>query len=398
MVPGAEDPRRGARARRRPHRPVRADHAEPGGDGRVRRGDGAARAADSPVDWRCHDVEGAHRGQGGAEVLAGRCCGSRTPPGRCRSPRPCCRDEQRPGLLAEVKADYDAVRARHAAKHGERALLSLADARANATVFDWTGHRPRRPHLLLQQAKDTGYPGSTRWAGRPSSPARSTTIPVEELRGYIDWTPFFGAWELKGRFPDILNHPASGEAARRLYEDAQVMLDRLEREQWLHANAVIGLVPGQLRRRRHRGLHRRDPHRGAHGAAQPAPAGGAPGRHTEPLQRRLRRAEVDRAARLRGGLRGHGRARHAGADRGVPGRPRRLQRDPARGARRPARRGVRRADARAGATRVLGVRPGRAARSTRRSSASSMPASAPPRGTPPARTTPRSRRCGRCST
>ncbi|MGB8381894.1 MAG: vitamin B12 dependent-methionine synthase activation domain-containing protein, partial [Dermatophilaceae bacterium] len=152
-------------------------------------------------------------------------------------------DEQRPGLLARVKADYDAVRARHAAKHGARDLLSLADARANATVFDWTGHRPRRPHLLLQQAKDTGYSG-----GHPLGRATQFTrtfqdYPVEELRGYIDWTPFFGAWELKGRFPDILNHPASGEAARRVYEDAQVMLDRLEREQWLRANAVIGLFP-----------------------------------------------------------------------------------------------------------------------------------------------------------
>ena len=152
-------------------------------------------------------------------------------------------DEQRPGLLAQVKADYDAVRARHAAKHGARELLSLADARANATVFDWTGHRPRRPHLLLQQAKDTGYSG-----GHPLGRATQFTrtfhdYPVEELRGYIDWTPFFGAWELKGRFPDILNHPASGEAARRVYEDAQVMLDRLEREHWLRANAVIGLFP-----------------------------------------------------------------------------------------------------------------------------------------------------------
>ncbi|MGV1008798.1 MAG: methionine synthase [Dermatophilaceae bacterium] len=151
-------------------------------------------------------------------------------------------DEQRPALLAQVKADYDAVRARHAAKHGERALLPLADARANATRFDWTAYRPRRPHLLLQQARDTGYSGHP--LGRATQFTRTFhDYPVEELREYIDWTPFFGAWELKGRFPDILNHPASGEAARRLYEDAQVLLDRVQREHWLTANGIFGLFP-----------------------------------------------------------------------------------------------------------------------------------------------------------
>ena len=182
-------------------------------------------------------------------------------------------DEQRPTLLADVKADYDAVRARHAAKQGERALLPLGQARANATAFDWTAYRPRRPHLLLQQAKDTGYP-----VHHPAGVATQFTrvfrdYPVEELRRYIDWTPFFGAWELKGRFPDILNNPASGEAARKLYDDAQVMLDTLARGALAPRQRHHRAVPGELGRRRHRGLHRRDPHRGPDRAAQPAPAG-----------------------------------------------------------------------------------------------------------------------------
>jgi 5-methyltetrahydrofolate--homocysteine methyltransferase len=67
--------------------------------------------------------------------------------------------------------------------------------------------------------------------------------PLGELRDYIDWQPFFNAWEMKGRFPDILNNPASGEAARRLYDDAQEMLDRIVEEGWLRANAVFGLFP-----------------------------------------------------------------------------------------------------------------------------------------------------------
>jgi cobalamin-dependent methionine synthase I len=67
---------------------------------------------------------------------------------------------------------------------------------------------------------------------------------VAELRQYIDWTPFFGAWEMRGRFPDLLNNPASGEAARSLYNDAQAMLDRIEAEGWLSPRGVFGLWPG----------------------------------------------------------------------------------------------------------------------------------------------------------
>jgi 5-methyltetrahydrofolate--homocysteine methyltransferase len=66
---------------------------------------------------------------------------------------------------------------------------------------------------------------------------------LAELREYIDWQPFFNAWEMKGRFPDILNNPASGEAARKLWDDAQRMLDTLIEEKWLTAKGVIGLFP-----------------------------------------------------------------------------------------------------------------------------------------------------------
>jgi 5-methyltetrahydrofolate--homocysteine methyltransferase len=70
-----------------------------------------------------------------------------------------------------------------------------------------------------------------------------TDYSLAELREYIDWQPFFNAWELKGRYPDILNNPTTGEAARRLWEDAQQMLDRLIEERWLTASGVIGLFP-----------------------------------------------------------------------------------------------------------------------------------------------------------
>ena len=69
------------------------------------------------------------------------------------------------------------------------------------------------------------------------------SYPIAELRDYIDWQPFFNAWEMKGRFPDILNNPTTGETARKLYDDGQEMLDRIIAEDWLTANAVYGFFP-----------------------------------------------------------------------------------------------------------------------------------------------------------
>jgi 5-methyltetrahydrofolate--homocysteine methyltransferase len=131
-------------------------------------------------------------------------------------------DERRPALLAEVEADYDALRRRHAAKQ-DRKLVSLEDARARRTPISWEGYVPPAP----------GQTGVQVFAD----------YDLAELRDYIDWQPFFNAWEMKGKFPDILNSPTTGETARKLYDDAQEMLDRLTEEQWLTANGVIGFFP-----------------------------------------------------------------------------------------------------------------------------------------------------------
>ncbi|MDP5183297.1 methionine synthase [Blastococcus sp. BMG 814] len=154
-------------------------------------------------------------------------------------------DEQRPQLLAETDADYAALRERHAARQDSRKLLPLEQARANATPVDWSGYTPPRPRMLLQQAKDvcTG-PGCDHLHDDATQFVKTfPDYPLEELRGYIDWQPFFNAWEMRGRFPDILHNPATGEAARRLYEDAQAMLDRIVAERWLRASGVLGLFP-----------------------------------------------------------------------------------------------------------------------------------------------------------
>ncbi|WP_267489887.1 methionine synthase [Enemella evansiae] len=154
-------------------------------------------------------------------------------------------DERRPKFLEGIEADYETIRKRHAAKGNERPLLRYADAVAGRTPIDWSEHRPPRPRFLLQQARDVANDGALdEHLGRITSFTRTfTEYPLEILRDYIDWQPFFNAWELKGRFPDILNNPASGEAARKLWDDAQAMLDRLIEERWLHANGVVGFWP-----------------------------------------------------------------------------------------------------------------------------------------------------------
>ena len=132
-------------------------------------------------------------------------------------------DKQRPGLLEATAADYAALRERHAQKN-ERPTLTLEKARANRTPIEWDGYTPPVPPVGLGVREFLDYD-------------------IAELREYIDWQPFFNAWEMKGRFPDILNNPATGETARKLYADAQTMLDTLIEDNWLTANGVIGFFP-----------------------------------------------------------------------------------------------------------------------------------------------------------
>ncbi|MEU0498317.1 methionine synthase [Mycobacterium sp. NPDC006124] len=132
-------------------------------------------------------------------------------------------DKQRPGLLEATEKDYASLRERHAQK-GERKMLTLEKARANRTPIEWDGYTPPVPAQGLGIREFLDYD-------------------FAELREYIDWQPFFNAWEMKGRFPDILNNPVSGETARKLYEDAQEMLDTMIKEKWLTANGVIGFFP-----------------------------------------------------------------------------------------------------------------------------------------------------------
>ena len=137
-------------------------------------------------------------------------------------------EDKRGGFLADIQADYNALRELHASRSSARAMLKLDETRADATPIDWSDYIPPVPAMY---ADGEGYIRTL------------TNYPLAELREFIDWQPFFNAWEMKGSFPDILNSPQQGETARKLYEDAQNMLDTVIAENWLTANAVFGLFP-----------------------------------------------------------------------------------------------------------------------------------------------------------
>ncbi|MGH8276649.1 MAG: vitamin B12 dependent-methionine synthase activation domain-containing protein, partial [Steroidobacteraceae bacterium] len=130
---------------------------------------------------------------------------------------------QRAAFLAKVSDEHERRREQHAAKKVKAPELSLAAARANRVAIDWAAYTPVPPRV----------PGVQRFAD----------YPLTELLGYVDWMPFFNAWEFAGRFPDILTDPVVGEAASNLYADARRMLKELIAGRWLRATAVLGLFP-----------------------------------------------------------------------------------------------------------------------------------------------------------
>jgi 5-methyltetrahydrofolate--homocysteine methyltransferase len=105
----------------------------------------------------------------------------------------------------------------------EKPLLSYEQARANKLVYDWDEHYTATPSFVGRRFLDD--------------------IPLEEIVNYIDWTYFFSAWELKGKFPAILDHPQYGEAARKLYEDAQALLKKIVNGKLIRARGVHAFWP-----------------------------------------------------------------------------------------------------------------------------------------------------------
>jgi len=129
----------------------------------------------------------------------------------------------RDSYVADIKNDYAQARELHAGKKGQGAHYTLAQAREHGFNTDWNQYTPPKPKFLgVKELRDYS---------------------LLEISQYIDWSPFFQAWELAGRYPKILQDEVVGDEARKLFADAQMMLKQIIDGQWLTAHAVFGLFP-----------------------------------------------------------------------------------------------------------------------------------------------------------
>ncbi|MBA5822984.1 methionine synthase [Morganella morganii] len=131
-------------------------------------------------------------------------------------------DKQRDEFVARTRKEYEVVRDQYARRQPRSAPVTLAQARANAFTADWDNYTPPRPAF-------TGV--------------KTVTAPISVLRRYIDWTPFFMTWSLAGKYPRILEDDVVGEEARRLFKEANAMLDELDRTGALTPRGVAGIFP-----------------------------------------------------------------------------------------------------------------------------------------------------------
>jgi 5-methyltetrahydrofolate--homocysteine methyltransferase len=132
-------------------------------------------------------------------------------------------EDRKADYAEQIAAHYERVRRKHAGRRAKTGLATLESARANRTKIDWEGYTPPKPNVLGVQTFDD--------------------YELQEIRPYIDWTPFFHSWQLKGSYPRIFDDPEKGLEARKLFADAQGLLDRIIAEKWLTARAVFGLFP-----------------------------------------------------------------------------------------------------------------------------------------------------------
>jgi 5-methyltetrahydrofolate--homocysteine methyltransferase len=132
-------------------------------------------------------------------------------------------NEQKPAFLADVAAKQDRSRTEFADRRNKRALLSLATSRSRKPNFDWSSVDIPRPEFLGTRVFDP--------------------VPLNEIVEFIDWGPFFSAWELHGRYPDILSDAVVGTEATKLFADAQKLLQRIVSEKRYVAKAVVGFWP-----------------------------------------------------------------------------------------------------------------------------------------------------------
>jgi len=131
--------------------------------------------------------------------------------------------EERQTYLDEISENYQKVSASHKRGRGQKSRVSLRDARRNKYAIDWAAYQPVTPQF--------------------TGPRAFRDFDLRELAKYIDWTPFFATWEIKGTYPGVLEHERYGETARQLFEDAQELLKQILDEQWVRAHGVVGFWP-----------------------------------------------------------------------------------------------------------------------------------------------------------
>ena len=149
-------------------------------------------------------------------------------------------DELRDAFDEETRADYARLREEHASKSREKKLVTLEQARTNRTSIDWSSYTPPKPEFLGAQVYASDLvPGSAACA----PPGRA--IMLRDLISYIDWSPFFHTWELRGRYPAIFDDPTVGQQARELFDDAQKLLERICLEKRLTARGVYAFWPAK---------------------------------------------------------------------------------------------------------------------------------------------------------
>ncbi|MCX8279926.1 methionine synthase [Phyllobacterium sp. 0TCS1.6C] len=135
--------------------------------------------------------------------------------------------QAKPAFIEGVQREYAKVAEAHARNETDKQRLPLAKARANAHRIDWSSYRPATPQFIGTRVFQD--------------------YDLREIARYIDWTPFFQTWEMKGRYPAILDDEKQGAAARQLFDDAQAMVAKIIDEKWFNPKAVIGFWPAGSR-------------------------------------------------------------------------------------------------------------------------------------------------------
>ncbi|MEP0368244.1 MAG: methionine synthase [Cyclobacteriaceae bacterium] len=131
--------------------------------------------------------------------------------------------ESKQELIDQVKAEYAELKTGHESRQSEKAHVTFAQAKSNRTKIDWSAYKPTKPNFTGVKVYDN--------------------IPLEDIRPYIDWTPFFSTWMLKGKYPAIFENPTVGAEAKKIFHDANAMIDQVIENKSLEARAVLGIFP-----------------------------------------------------------------------------------------------------------------------------------------------------------